>query len=195
MAKLRQALMICAATVLLGASATAGAAAAAPPTGKGDTAHLRGSARVLFPPAPDDEVVFTVDAHSRFAADPPSPFPSRSWGTARLSHRFTGERPGFIWYEIAVDCLMTGGQTATVTGLITRAAPAAEAYVGTRVGFSVADLGRRDQVGFTGVTQAGQPALTRCMAPATFFTLREGDFTVVDADHWQVPGPQGNAIM
>lgn len=192
MAKVRQAMMICAATVLLGTSTTAGAAASpaaasAPAAANGDTAHLRGSARVHFPPSPDDEVVVTVDAHARFA--PGSPFPARSWGTARLSHLFTGEQPGLIWYEIAVDCLMTGGRTATVTGVITTAAPEGQAYVGTRVGLSVADLGRRDQVGFTGVTQPGQPELTKCMAPGTFFTVRDGDFTVRDADHWQVPQP------
>ena len=60
----------------------------------------------------------------------------------------------------------------------------------------MADLGRRgDQVGFTGVTPAGEPELTRCMAPGTFFTVQSGDFTVRDADHWQLPAgerPQGS---
>jgi hypothetical protein len=197
MAKLRQALMICAATVVLGASATA--AAAAEPTAasaKGDIAHLRGSARVHFPPAPDDEVMFSINAHARFAPGPPSPNPAQSWGTGRLSHLFTGEQPGFIWYEFAVDCLMTGGRTATVTGVITKAAPEGKAFLGRRIGFSVADLGRRDQVGFTGVTPPGEPELTRCMAPGTFFTVQSGDFTVRDADHWQLPDPdrtQGSA--
>jgi hypothetical protein len=150
---------------------------------------------VLFPPSPEDEVVFTVDAHARFAPGPPSPHPAQSWGTARLSHLFTGEQPGFIWYELTVDCLMTGGRTATVTGRITEAAPAGQAYLGRRIGFSVADLGRWDQVGFTGVTPVEEPELTRCMAPGTFFTVQSGDFTVRDADHWQLPGtdrPQGS---
>jgi hypothetical protein len=197
MAKLRQALMICAATVVLGASATAAAAAEPSATSaKGDVAHLRGSARVLFPPSPDDEVIFTVDAHARFAPGPPSPDPAQSWGTARLSHLFTGEQPGFIWYEIAVDCLITGGRTATVTGVVTKAAPDGQALLGRRLGFSVADLGHRDQVGMARATQPGEPELTRCMAPATFFTLKSGDFTVRDADHWQLPSadsPQGSA--
>ena len=50
-------------------------------------------------------------------------------------------------------------------------------------------------MGFTGVTPAAEPELTRCMAPGTFFTVQSGDFTVRDADHWQVPAeerPQGS---
>jgi hypothetical protein len=90
--------------------------------------------------------------------------------------------------------MMTGGRTATVTGKITRAAPAGEAFLGRRIGFSVADLGRRGQVGFTGVTPAGEPELTRCMAPGTFFTVQSGDFTVRDADHWQLDRPQGTSL-
>ena len=34
------------------------------------------------------------------------------------------------------------------------------------------------------------------MAPGTFFTVQSGDFTVRDADHWQLPEidrPQGRA--
>lgn len=151
-----------------------------------DMARLRGSAHILWPPSPNDIVQFSVDAYARYNDPNGSPLPSESWGTAWLSHRFTGQNPGLLWYSISVDCLMTGGRTATVTGIVTDASDNAQSSIGTRFGFSVADLGRRhDRVGFSGGPRPGDPELRKCMAPAMFFTLKDGDYTVTDADHWQ----------
>ncbi|WP_051167628.1 hypothetical protein [Actinoplanes sp. N902-109] len=153
------------------------ATAAAPEPGSGS---LHGSGRVVFPPTPADEVWFSVDAHAIYAAADGGPFPSRSWGTMRVSHRFTDPEPADVWYTLTVDCLMTGGHTATVTGIVNAAAPGAENLIGQRIGFSVADLGRRDEVGF-------QVGAGECTAPATYFSVVEGGYQVRDGDHWPAP--------
>ncbi|MEV6301482.1 hypothetical protein AB0M02_18875 [Actinoplanes sp. NPDC051861] len=181
MAYLRRTGAVLATIALIGVAAVPASAARG-----GEIASLRGSARVLFPPSPDDDVRFAVDAHARYRNPTGSPFPAAgdSWGTARLTHVFTGERPGVIWYSIRVTCLMTGGNTATVTGEIVDAAPDGRSAIGSVVGFSVTDLGRRDRVGFTGLPTGDQPVLRECMGPAGYFSLRDGDYTVVDAAHW-----------
>ncbi|GAA2542059.1 hypothetical protein GCM10010435_07050 [Winogradskya consettensis] len=62
------------------------------------------------------------------------------------------------------------------------ASPDGQSLIGTRLGFSVADNGRHDTVGFTGVQ--GTAELPKCMAPAAFFEVRDGDYRVTDANHW-----------
>jgi hypothetical protein len=158
-------------------------AVAAGPAGAGDprAATLRGTARLAYPPAPDDKIIFSVDAHARYDEPANGPLPSSSWGTARLSHE---SAEGAVWYSISVDCLVTGGNTATVTGIVVHTSPNAEQILGARVGFSVADLGRHDRVGMTGAPVGDVPELRQCMAPATVFAVRDGDLAVVDADHW-----------
>ena len=165
-----------AATALITATAATSAAAHDPAP---RTTSVRGTALLANPV--DDEIRFSVDAHA-VPDDAGGPYPDRSWGTARLSHRFGQEDPPrTIWFEVAVDCLATGGGTATVTGVIVRTAPDpdAQAQLGARLGFSIDDNGpgRRDRVGLAGPSD--NPA--RCLAPAAFFAVTQGGYTVRDA--------------
>jgi hypothetical protein len=163
-----------AATALLTATVATSAAAHDPAP---RTTSVRGTALLANPV--DDEIRFTVDAHA-VPDDAGGPIPDRSWGTARLSHRFGQEDPPrTIWFEVSVDCLATGGGTATVTGVIVRTAPGAEAELGERLAFSIDDNGpgHRDRVGLAGPPETSG----RCMAPAAFFAVSEGGYTVRDA--------------
>lgn len=172
---MRTFLAAAAATVLTTGTATVSAAAHEPAP---RTTSVRGTALLANPV--DDEIRFTVDAHA-VPDDAGGPYPDRSWGTARIAHTFGQENPPrTIWYEIEVDCLATGGGTATVTGVIVRTAPdpAAEAQLGGRLGFSIDDNGaRHDRVGIA--SSMDNPG--RCLAPAAFFAVTEGGYTVRDA--------------
>jgi hypothetical protein len=146
--------------------------------------RLRGTALVAYPPSAADEVRFTVDAYARH--DEPGPFPTASWGTAQLRHHFVAQNE-VVWYSIKVDCLMASGGQATVTGEVVDASENAQGLMHTRIGFSVADLGRRDLVGFTGGNSPyldDSPELRMCTAPAPFFSVREGGYSVSGAMHW-----------
>ncbi|MFE5603027.1 hypothetical protein ACFQ8O_28040 [Streptomyces coelicoflavus] len=85
--------------------------------------------------------------------------------------------------DATVDCLLTGGDVAVVSGVITDSdLPGAE---GRRVG--VHDLGRHDRTGYSRPA-TGSPAeggeLPRCVSSAPFEKVRKGtgDFRVVP---WQ----------
>ncbi|WP_326558948.1 hypothetical protein [Micromonospora sp. NBC_01796] len=157
------------------------AASAAPDA---EISHLRGSALIAFPPAAADEIRFTVDAHARH--DNPGPYPTESWGTAHLRHHFV-EQDAVVWYSIKVDCMMASGDQATVTGRVVDASENAQELMDTRIGFSVADMGRRTLVGFTGVQSPypdDSPELRMCTAPPPFFSVRQGGYSISDAMHW-----------
>ena len=146
--------------------------------------RLRGSALVAYPPSAADEVRFTVDAYARH--DRPCPFPTASWGTAHLRHYFAAQNQ-VVWYSIKVDCLMASGGQATVTGEIVAASENGQELIHTRMGFSVADLGRRDLVGFTGGKSPypdDSPELRMCTAPPPFFSVRDGGYSISSAMHW-----------
>jgi len=173
-----RALLAAAAATVLSTVTVAASAAAHEPAPR--TSSVKGTA-LLANPA-DDEIRFTVDAHA-VPDDAGSPYPDRSWGTARISHTFGQENPPrTIWFEIEVDCLATGGGTATVTGVIVRTAPdpAAESQLGGRLGFSIDDNGpgRKDRVGMAGTVD--NPG--RCLAPAAFLAVAEGGYAVRDAN-------------
>ncbi|WP_229075853.1 hypothetical protein [Actinoplanes sp. DH11] len=158
------------------------AAAVAGPDQK--ISRLRGSATITYPPSPTDTVRFTVDAYARH--DRPGPNPTASWGTAHLRHHFA-EPDVTVWYSIKVDCLMAAGDQAVVTGTVVDASANGQALMHTRIGFSVADDGRRDLVGFSGGTspyENDSPALRKCTAPPPFFTVREGGYAAGGAMYW-----------
>jgi hypothetical protein len=174
---------------MAGALSTTAAAAAAPdgPAPSGTmTASLTGWGRLVWFD-PGDDLQFTVAAHATYT--PSHPFPATSTGTARVVHRFNSQQPPVtVWADVTVDCLSTGRDTATVTGIVTDAHPLLADWRNHRVGFSVSEgrRGRPDHVGFSGPPDAGEPELRRCMAPAALFPVRDGGYTIRDAN--LIPG-------
>ncbi|GAA2991421.1 hypothetical protein [Streptosporangium longisporum] len=166
------------ATVTVTADAATGRPAAERPA----TGVVRGSGRIAYPD-PDDDVRFTVDATVTYRPGEVDPFAGDARGTARVFHHFANApTPTTVWADVSVDCVVTGGRSATVTGFVTAASANSADWIGRRVGFSVTDngAGRFDRIGWSGPRLAGDPELRRCAAPAPFFRVRTGGYTVKD---------------
>lgn len=150
----------------------------APPPQSGQTASIRGWARIEFP-APGNDVQVSVDAHALFKGG--SSYPERSWGTFRIYHRIEqpGQQPVVNWGDFEVDCLTTGGPTATVTGTLVRAAPGSPWLLGDRSGvsFYVPEDGSPGRVGLAGIPN---PPLTPCMAPAADARVIDGGYSLTN---------------
>ena len=162
------------------ATETTAATAAAHAGPDPQISRLRGSALMSYPPSAADEVRFTVDAYARH--DEPGPAPTASWGTAHLSHYFAA-----VWYAIKVDCLMTANSHAAVTGKIVNASENGQSLLGTRIGFSVANHGSQDLVGFSGGKSPHKndaKQLQKCTAPPPFFSTRKGGYKITSAMRW-----------
>ncbi|MGW6737952.1 Repetin [Streptomyces sp. NPDC055013] len=159
---------------------SAGAASAATATASDDAprqreaAALTGTAK-LYRSAGDD-ITFTFDAHlaAKDNADP-----TKATGTFEFSHYLNGEGAKA---KAKVDCLLTGGKVAVVSGVITSSdLPGAE---GKRVGVTVHDVGRHDRLGYSWAS-TGNPVetkeLPKCVSSAPFEKVKKGtgDFTVV----------------
>ncbi|MFH8974173.1 Repetin [Streptomyces sp. NPDC017890] len=171
---------LCAALLLT--AVTTGAAVASGPHEErpaSEAAALTGSAK-LYRTAGDD-ITFTFDAH--LAAED-SDDPLRATGTFEFSHYVNGRGARA---KADVDCLLTGGDVAVVSGVITDSdLPGAE---GRRVGVTVHDRGRHDRLGYSwaatgSAAQGGE--LPRCVSSAPYEKVRKGtgDFEVVP---WQPP--------
>lgn len=165
------------ATLLLTAGLT-GAAASAPASHPKprEGAALTGTAK-LHRTAGDD-ITFSFDAHLA-AGDKADPM--RATGTFEWSHYLKGDG---AWAKAKVDCLVTGGKVAVVSGIVTDSdLPGAK---GTRVGVTVHDLGHRDRLGYSWATteDLGPKDLPKCVSSAPFEKVEKGtgDFTVVP---WQ----------
>ncbi|MGC3000089.1 Repetin [Streptomyces sp. G35A] len=170
-----------------GAASAAGASAsedrpgvsAAPAERPREAAALTGTAK-LYRSAGDD-ITFAFDAHLA-AKDRDNPLGAT--GTFAFSHYLNGEGARA---EARVDCLLTGGEVAVVTGVITSSdLPGAK---GRRVGITVHDRGpgHRDRLGYSWAatgSPAGTKGLPKCVGSAPFERVRRGtgDFTVVP---WQ----------
>lgn len=162
------------------------------PDGRPPSGRVHGSARLAYPD-PTHDVRFTVDATVSYPAGTADPMGGVPGGTARISHHAPNAAGGpvTIWARIAVDCVVTGGGVATITGEVVDADPRSRAagWLRQRFGFSVADDGggRPDRVGWSGPQlrnvpgRPDDPVLRRCMAPAPFLAVRSGGYTVVDA--------------
>ncbi|MFF9810094.1 Repetin [Streptomyces coeruleorubidus] len=146
----------------------------APGESKREAAALTGKAK-LYRSAGDD-ITFSFDAHlaAKDTADP-----MKATGTFEWSHYLNGEG---AWAKARVDCLLTGGKVAVVSGVITDSdLPGAE---GKRVGITVHDVGRHDRLGYSWAS-TGSPVetkdLPKCVGSAPFEKVRKGtgDFTVV----------------
>ncbi|MEU9988049.1 Repetin [Streptomyces sp. NPDC048045] len=165
------------ATALLITAGTAGAAMASgggTPRPEREAAALTGTAK-LYRSAGDD-ITFSFDAH---LAPKDNRNPQKATGTFRFSHYLHGNG---AWAKAKVDCLVTGGKVAVVSGVITASdLPGAK---GKRVGVTVHDLGRHDRLGYSWAG-TGSPRDTKdlppCVSSAPFEKVKQGtgDFKVV----------------
>ncbi|MGW1288055.1 Repetin [Streptomyces sp. NPDC002586] len=167
-------------TALLITAGTAGAALAAgggAPHPTREAAALTGTAK-LYRSAGDD-ITFSFDAH---LAQKNTMDPRKATGTFEFSHYLHGRG---AWAKAKVDCLVTGGPVAVVSGVITASdLPGAK---GRRVGVTVHDLDRHDRLGYSWAG-VGSPTDTKdlppCVSSAPFEQVKQGtgDFKVVP---WQ----------
>ncbi|MFD7547751.1 hypothetical protein [Streptomyces sp. NPDC059816] len=163
------------------------ARAARSPRAAKPPARVEGSARIHYAYSPEDTIRFSVHAEAApFTRPLPAPrgergLPTDARGTVRISHRVAST--GFTAWSVAdVDCLVTGGSTATLTAIV-RASNTGER--GTRFGISVQQGrdGRPDRLGFGwGVANAGAEGTGTCMAPAPFAPVVRGGYRVTHAD-------------
>ncbi|QKZ22952.1 Repetin [Streptomyces chartreusis] len=160
--------------LLLGATAASAATASEEAPRQREAAALTGTAK-LYRSAGDD-ITFSFDAHLAAKDDAD---PTKATGTFEFSHYLDGEGARA---KAKVDCLVTGGKVAVVSGVITDSdLPGAE---GKRVGITVHDVGRRDRLGYSWAS-TGSPVetkeLPKCVGSAPFEKVRKGtgDFTVV----------------
>ncbi|MFF0278087.1 Repetin [Streptomyces sp. NPDC094447] len=143
-----------------------------------EAAALTGTAK-LYRPAGDD-ITFAFDAR---LAKKDVKDPQAATGTFRFSHYKDGKGG----YAVAkVDCLVTGGRVAVVTGVVTETD--LDHLRGKRVGVSVNDDGRRDRLGYSWVGRASDLEVPPCLSSAPFEKVKAGtgDFHVVP---WNVPYP------
>ncbi|MGW5471455.1 Repetin [Streptomyces chartreusis] len=170
----RTKIVVLGSALLLGATAASAATASEEAPRQREAAALTGTAK-LYRSAGDD-ITFSFDAHlaAKDTADP-----MKATGTFEWSHYLNGEGARA---KAEVDCLVTGGKVAVVSGVITDSdLPGAE---GKRVGITVHDVGRRDRLGYSWAS-TGSPVetkeLPKCVGSAPFEKVRKGtgDFTVV----------------
>jgi hypothetical protein len=137
------------------------------------TGAVTGWAQMYFP-APGNDVEITVDAHATFGA---GEFPTKSWGTFLIYHRIDegGGQTYVNWGDFAVDCVTTGGPTATVTGTLVHAAPGSPWQLGVRTGLSFYVDGAASRIGIAGMPT---PPLSACMAPAASAPLIRGGYQI-----------------
>ncbi|MEV6115475.1 Repetin [Streptomyces sp. NPDC052109] len=166
---------------------TAGTAGAALASGGGayrpraEAHHVRREAAALTGGAKlhrsaGDDITFRFHAHP---AAKDTTDPRKATGTFEFSHYLYGRG---AWAKARVDCMVTGGTVAVVSGVITASdLPGAK---GKRVGVTVDDLGRHDRLGY-GWAGVGSPTDTKdlppCVASAPFEKVKKGTggFTVL----------------
>ncbi|MFI2209370.1 hypothetical protein [Streptomyces sp. NPDC020141] len=178
-----------------GSGAAAPAASAHDVPRKAPVAQVRGSARIHFTLRPKDTIRFEVDAKAAPYSNPlpglPTGMPTDARGTLRYSH-YIPESGKTGWAVAEVDCLSTGGKTATVTAVIRKTNVE---RVGKRVGvsFQQGEDGAPSRLGFSwgvvnvdgGTDGHGEVGGTgTCQAPAPFAPATEGGYRV---QHAEVP--------
>ncbi|MFE3654694.1 Repetin [Streptomyces sp. NPDC059165] len=164
---------------------SAGAVGSAAASGDGDggstreAASLTGTAK-LYRPAGDD-ITFSFDAH---LAAKDNKDPAKAYGTFRFSHYVNGKGG---WAKAKVDCLMTGGKVAVVTGVVT---DSDTPFKGKRVGVTVHDRGGHDRLGYSWATGQDIEDVPRCLGSAPFEIVKAGtgDFAVLPW-HPEYPTP------
>ncbi|GAA3845359.1 hypothetical protein GCM10022243_09580 [Saccharothrix violaceirubra] len=166
--------------VLLTGAAVASASPADGDADRGRPASVTGSAQVRYHYVPTEEIKFEFDAQAapftRITPDSPNGRPTDARGTVRISHVIRGTT---YTAEAEVDCLLTGGPSATLTALVT-ATSHGQVPNGERLGFSVLD-GHPDRMGFSWGLVDGTD-VRPCMAAAPFTTVVKGGFKVHHVD-------------
>lgn len=198
---LNRAVTLLAATAAMTATAGIAVASTAPASEPGKTARssassgtlvssLKGWGRMDYPDAGHD-IQVTVDAHATFKGLGWSK-PARSWGTFRIYHRMPAANGGpekVNWGDFTVDCLTSGGPTATVTGRLVRTGGNVDAWddylkrhVRMGISFYVAEGegSGPSRIGLSGGTEAGAPLLSTCMAPAAGSEVIKGGYGLTD---------------
>ncbi|MFE5616081.1 Repetin [Streptomyces sp. NPDC056463] len=163
---------------------SAGAAGSAFASGDGrggsrEAAALTGSAKIYR--VASDDITFSFDAHLAAKDDTN---PQAATGTFRLSHYRNG-KGGYA--VVTVDCLVTGGKVATVTGRVTETD--VKEFDKRRIGVSVHDLGKHDRLGYSWLAQDPEEGdVPPCHSPAPFERTKAGtgDFKVLP---WQPEYP------
>ncbi|WP_261989341.1 hypothetical protein [Streptomyces sp. uw30] len=151
---------------------------------------LTGHGRMDYPD-PGHDIRITVDAHATFKGEAWAK-PDKAWGTFRMHHRMpaaNGEPEKVNWGDFKVDCLTSGGPTANVTGRLVRTGGNVDAsddylkrHVRMGISFDVSD-GKGSgpsRVGLSGGAEAGEPLLSKCMAPAADSKVIEGGLSLKD---------------
>ncbi|MGW1279689.1 hypothetical protein ACWD4V_22430 [Streptomyces tsukubensis] len=162
------------------------------------TARVKGSARIHFTLRPQDTIRFTIDATSAPYSTPRpglrTGLPTDARGTLRYSH-YIPELGKTGWAVAEVDCLSTGGKTATITAVIKKTNVE---RVGKRVGisFQQGENGAPSRAGFSwgianadgGTDSDGELGGTgTCQAPAPFAPAVEGGYRVTHAEVPPIP--------
>ncbi|MGV9315619.1 hypothetical protein ACWDR0_26050 [Streptomyces sp. NPDC003691] len=162
------------------------------------TPRVKGSARIHFTLRPQDTIRFSVDATGVPYSNPipgiPTGLPTDARGTLRYSH-YIPELGKTGWAIADVDCLSTGGKTATVTAVIRKTNVE---RVGKRVGisFQQGEHGAPSRAGFSwgianvdgGTDSKGRlGGVGTCVAPAPFAPATEGGYRVTHAEVPPIP--------
>ncbi|MFB4312021.1 hypothetical protein [Actinomadura sp. GTD37] len=145
------------------------ATAAAGETRRHEEPSVAGTAKIHYGYAPDDDIRFTIQARGYYTLARGTFHFSHS-GTAPDGTRVTGKAWG------TVDCLATGGDTATLTGTIVRTEP--PGLISGAVGFSVSGSGGHQRFGFSWGILPPPADLPRCYGIAPFTTVTSGRFNV-----------------
>ncbi|MEU9486424.1 hypothetical protein AB0D83_22610 [Streptomyces decoyicus] len=154
--------------------------------------RVSGRARVFYRYSPHDDIRFSVDATAAPFSRPvnglPHGMPTDARGTVTIYH-WSPEKKQGRRAQASVDCLVTGGDTATLSAVVTKSEDPEE--IGDRLGFSVKNGGPgMGRFGFSWAVSnvdvvdgnAAFPHVGTCMAPAPFASVVKGGFKVTHAE-------------
>jgi hypothetical protein len=154
-------------------AAAAQAQAAQAKTAAREAAALTGKARL---DRPEHVITFGFDAHLAAGASP-----DKANGTFSVRHQWPDGK--VQWADVKVDCLVTGGKVAIVTGTVAKSNIAGQ--YGKRVGITVDDRPEGDRLGYSWLLDGHltkQPrGLRKCLGsvPIEKVDAKTGDFEVL----------------
>ncbi|MGW7413360.1 Repetin [Streptomyces sp. NPDC054863] len=163
-----------------GATGTSGASEASRATGATGASAAREAAALTGKAnldRPGHEITFSFDAHLA-----PDVSPEEAKGTFTISHRFPGAEET-QWANVTVDCLVTGGKVAIVSGTVEKSN--IKGQRGKRVGITVDDRPEGDRLGYSwlldGTIKEQPRGLRKCLGsvPIEKVDAKTGDFAVL----------------